>query len=1145
MTRKNCKRAIAVVLACALAFGLNSTYSLAFAEKGSSLSGEWSEEDVYVAQSGESDTLGADSDEPAIPVIRENPDSGSDEELTPDPGSESSGHESSEAESSREESSQEESSQEESSKDESAQEESSKEESSKGESSKGESSEEEVSRAESSEEETSEVESSQEEQKPEEKAATVLFRFEEGTEYVVYLPGYSLIDGVSAKDENDNPVANIRVTDDGGFSQYTPFKNEGSSETTDLVRVTRAADNSEDSTPDQLPSEAEDGDRPDNSVAQGTGYTVTYAAEHPVTGETFTTQRTVYAMPGIMPLAETPITTRQQLLDRLQTTTDRTIYLAQAIVIDRSTDISPGRVNDITIVSKEGMRHFIITQPNVTLSFNDRGTSVVLDGGSNKILGGGGIESRATTGTVTIMDYGALTIQNCVWPTNGGAISSVTPQTIVDGNLFIHKNGVPVVDGGLGSGGAIYASPAVKQGSSLTVTGISKDMPISMQWNTSQNNFGGGIYANVEKVELENVELLNNSTVYGAGQTGGGIWTNAATVNIDSAYFADNYAFIGGGAISSENPAGSLTISNSTFIGNYTNGAGGAIWTNNRNIRITNTDIDGANQYREPSALEGGALYTEASTNSQELTIIGGRFYGGEAENGSGGAVATKADVITIDGTRFDDNTASGNGGAVAFLMGTRNPAQINIMGATFRKNAAWANGGAISTLSGSSDASSLTISDSLFDDNRLFGAGAGPESNSGGAIYSQSRTTTIKNSTKFLNNVAANGGAIAVNRQQGQLVLQNDNQSATNKIEIFGNKALGHRGQGGGIQVLGANYTVRINHTEFKENTANGDGGGLYVSGNNSLVELPSAVFNKNTAENGGGLYAAVQKLVVEEKATFGYNVASQNGGGIYTSAATAELTGVGVVGNIADKDGGGIYAADATKLTVSVGTISLNTVSGDGGGIYTAQPKELRMSGTQLLLNKAGKAYWLAPESPNYLGATAAELMALAGTFGTLGLSGAPAGEPAFRYAFNNYDVNYTGASAIFGLTVPDIDFGSNPLPLVQFREKAKASSNIEVTDGYGAPWNLTAKLSKEFTLKTDGSVKLPESSLVAVVGDTDNPITLTSAAGIYSSATGGSQSLSVFNHLRIFLKLPANSVKQVGEYEAQILWSLERTP
>jgi predicted outer membrane repeat protein len=333
---------------------------------------------------------------------------------------------------------------------------------------------------------------------------------------------------------------------------------------------------------------------------------------------------------------------------------------------------------------------------------------------------------NSTSVTPTSLTVKNLTLANGYTRDRGGAISTTHQGVLTVENVTFNNN---VADKG---GGAIFSAFE----GTLAVTG---------------SHFNG------------------NKAIAGNDERGAGaiaFW-GPRNFTVRNSEFAGNLG-INGGAINSLN--GKLTIDNSRFINNDTTAArfasgqsndflrgfGGAVYTDRASasnepsgtIRITNSLFQG-NKGRG----EGGAAYL--FTGTQDNVVISGSQFndnqvlelnGGNGGNGGGVVVLSNGlnQGLMIDRTTFANNTANSQGGGLWMK-----DAPTTITNSTFSGNKTLGsdfnrNGGGMA-LYGPTDIVNSTIA------NNSAGWVAG-------GVLANSSTITAKN-TIFYNNTAANGG--------------------------------------------------------------------------------------------------------------------------------------------------------------------------------------------------------------------------------------------------------------------------------------------------------------------------------------------------------------------------------------------------
>ena len=225
--------------------------------------------------------------------------------------------------------------------------------------------------------------------------------------------------------------------------------------------------------------------------------------------------------------------------------------------------------------------------------------------------------------------------------------------------------------------------------------------------NIFKDNFskdsGGAIYTDYVRSDIVGCTFIGNH----ANNDGGSIYVNKkCDFNIMSCNLNNNYANAGdGGAIYSDSKSTIITLTNSTFKGNYANGGiakryGGAIYSkgplNLENIVFSNNWAEN----------RGGAIYCDNT-----ITFNSGKtsyFIGNVAKKSYGGAVYASKLNENVKNIIFSNNRADGDGGAVYI----NNACNVNFSNCVFSSNVATKRGGAIYT---DSKSASLSLTNNIF----------------------------------------------------------------------------------------------------------------------------------------------------------------------------------------------------------------------------------------------------------------------------------------------------------------------------------------------------------------------------------------------------------------------------------------------
>lgn len=304
------------------------------------------------------------------------------------------------------------------------------------------------------------------------------------------------------------------------------------------------------------------------------------------------------------------------------------------------------------------------------------------------------------------------------------------------------------------------------------------------------NGSEGAAFLNQAVSNISNTLFLTNSVL---GQLGGAVG-NFGTMGVYSSTFFGNkstwqFGFGGGGGAMANLDFGggaSMAITNSTFISNSSNVAGGAL-ENRGDMTVTNSTFT-----QNQSGEAGGAIRSYTYDN---LRVVGSTFTSNSVistSNSVGGAIESEnAYTLTVLNSTFTNNsTAHGAGGGVYVF-----DALSGVIGnSTFSNNVAGGgyDGGGIEVY-----ASPINITNTLIIGNQGY---------SGGGIDIGSNTiVTITNSTISGNSASHNGGGIQSTSTPVTITL--NNVTIANNI---GGASVSF-GDGGGIYVTG---TVRIKNS-------------------------------------------------------------------------------------------------------------------------------------------------------------------------------------------------------------------------------------------------------------------------------------------------------------------------------------------
>jgi predicted outer membrane repeat protein len=355
----------------------------------------------------------------------------------------------------------------------------------------------------------------------------------------------------------------------------------------------------------------------------------------------------------------------------------RTAGHGGALAIDESTvSINGCRFFD-NVASGFGGAIFIRGRRNIDIA----STSIT---GNSSGFGGGGINSTAHSGSLTIVD--SVIDNNSA---NSGARSG--------GGLHLGSRNPTIVRGSVSNniadlnGGGIYAL------GNLTIEGTVIDGNQTIGTGISGQVGGGGVFAWGTLNVTENTTISNNRSA-GVRGTGGGILAYFGPVNLIDSTVQGNIANVSGGGV--EVIRGDLNVTRSSIVDNTAGGAdanpgnGGAIHVRGDvPVTVVLTDTEIASNVATASG--GGLWNASGSTFVIDGTSISGNSAGGITADDGGGGIFNNGGVVQITSSRILDNDisgAAGGGGGIHNAAGGR----LEIALSEINDNTALGNGGGI-----------------------------------------------------------------------------------------------------------------------------------------------------------------------------------------------------------------------------------------------------------------------------------------------------------------------------------------------------------------------------------------------------------------------------------------------------------------
>ncbi len=367
----------------------------------------------------------------------------------------------------------------------------------------------------------------------------------------------------------------------------------------------------------------------------------------------------------------------------------------------------------------------------------------------------------------------------------------------------------------------------------------------------------------------------------------------------------------------------------------------------------------------------GGSVYVSGGT----FTMEDGTISGNTAPR-FGGSVYVNGGAFTMEGGTISGNTAKENGGGVYVNTNATFTMEGGTIGgnkANSSSNSCGNGGGVYVNTNATFDMTGGTISENEAISNSIYG--------SGGGVYVYSGKFSMVGGTIGGNTANGHGGGVF---NRGTFTMEGGT--------ITGNTAVT---QSGGGVVVNGNATFEMTGGDITGNTVTGYyGGGIMNLGTTTLTD--SVIIGNTSNDSGGGIAnMGIDAIITMTDSAITGNTAN-SGGGMYINNSTFIMTGGTFSGNTAKHYGGGIWTGDYNdRLTISEGAVFSGNTAKLGAYRYTGEPLDN--------IKWAGK---------NSLGGTMESGIHL----------------------LNNYDVNYTGGTALAEHKVTFDAAGGAPTPDAQ---------------------------------------------------------------------------------------------------------------
>ena len=429
-----------------------------------------------------------------------------------------------------------------------------------------------------------------------------------------------------------------------------------------------------------------------------------------------------------------------------------------------------------------------------------------------------------------------------------------------------------------------------------------------------------GCYNQNATVTLANGTLDNQSAITGSH---GGIFTiNKGHMVLENMTVRDmgTHAFTAMGKVFSVNAGNSLTLNNVDFYLNNTNtaktGKGGAI----RCLGTLNMTDCTFNSVATGSIESGGILFLDGAT----VNMTRCSFTGGTAKNG--GILYANAATLTATDCSFTDGKSSYAGNNIYLIQSA---GEFENCTFTVTHTTATSFGGNLYSQSKTTLVKNSTIT--------------GGNAKDGGAVYSTGTALTLDN-TPVSGGYATNEG--------GNVMQKNASLTLINGTTLTGGKS---KAFGGNLSLSNVTTFTMGDGITISGGSAK-DGGNIYASLVEAAKSAPvlnisgGVITGGSASNNGGNIYlVGLKDKLVTLNLTGGIvggtpaegqeysGTAGVGGGNIMGTYATMNISGTALVsGGFAQDHGGNLYASTAATMNISGGTVANGTSKDKGGNLY-----------------------------------------------------------------------------------------------------------------------------------------------------------------------------------------------------------------
>jgi hypothetical protein len=532
------------------------------------------------------------------------------------------------------------------------------------------------------------------------------------------------------------------------------------------------------------------------------------------------------------------------------------------------------------------------------LEIDDTTGTVTINGaGANLVSIEGAATEGAATTRVLQVDPNASAVINNVTIANGNAYNGGE-----DGGGILNSANLTLTDSTVtnnqtndGPGGGISAdsgatttldhdsvtgNTGASDGGGIIADGGTMTLDETLVSTNTAANEGGGVFIDGQGVP-SSFTMDDNSTVTGntAGEDGGGIAIGddanvSQVVDIDASTISDNTTTDGDGAGLAQDADSTLTVTNSTIVGNTASDDGGGFFLGSDSTSIDTFTDDTIGDEAEASgahivgnggantAVDGAGLdIGEVDPTFTDVTIDH------NIASNDGGGIELEGGTNTFTGGAISDNTAGEDGGGVDIESGTNTFTGVPMDGNTANNRG----GGAFL------DSGTNAFSGGSLDSNTAYEGGGAYISDEGG-------TDTFTGSDISSNTASESAGGLWISAEsiQDPTTITSSTISDNTVPGTIGET--GFLGDGGGIlaeSCIGDTNQINLTNDTIAGNTASALGGGYF--GIDACQE--SGPNQPAAAAPHVGLAPGVTNFVFD---TIDANTSAEGGGNVNTQDAS-----------------------------------------------------------------------------------------------------------------------------------------------------------------------------------------------------------------------------------------------------------------